>query len=182
MQVPKLPESSNDAFAVVVLGMLALALLIAAFSAPYRGKETFVDIDIVTPQPRIAPPLNDPGWPSEFTRGSSKTPGQFIIRDRKTNVRLYLETDGNMCLYPGPVRTTQPTWCTMTQNMGVTHATLQEDGDFVIYAGASPVWSTGTNVPAGSSRGERILPIGGVGMRSGIRILNDRHEVIWQSS
>jgi hypothetical protein len=120
-------------------------------------------------------------WIPEFTRGTVKVPGQFLIRDPTTNIRLYLETDGNMCLYAGPVKKVKPTWCTNTQNQGVTHATLQDDGDLVIYAGEAKLWSTGTNVYMGSTRGERVVPVGGLGMRSGIRILNALGDVIWQS-
>lgn len=122
-------------------------------------------------------------WLPEFRRGSMKELGQFIIRDPKTNVRLYLETDGNMCLYAGPIRQVQPTWCTMTQGKGVTHASFMEDGNLALLNGTGGiVWATGTNALSGSSRGAVLVPIGGPGMRSGVRILNARNEIIWQSS
>jgi hypothetical protein len=122
-------------------------------------------------------------WQPEFRRGATKELGQFLIRDPKTDVRLYLETDGNMCLYAGPIRQTHPTWCTMTQNKSVARATFMEDGNVALLNGTGDVvWSTGTNALSGSSRGASMVPVGGPGMRSGVRILNARNEIVWQSS
>jgi hypothetical protein len=202
----------SDTIALGVVAFLIVALICVALFVPYKMQPSTAlegfhqDLMLIDQPARVtahshplgnvphshgrrpgpacdAPPTPTLAWLPEFRRGSMKELGQFIIRDPKTNVRLYLETDGNMCLYAGPIRQTQPTWCTMTQDKGVTHASFMEDGNLALLNGTGVVvWGTGTNALSGSSRGAVLVPIGGPGMRSGVRILNARNEIIWQSS
>jgi hypothetical protein len=91
--------------------------------------------------------------PSSIQPGSQNrilSPAQSIQAGQSVSTGAYffiLQADGNLVLYKngGTV-----VWATYTQNRGVTQAVMQADGNFVIYAGATPVWATNTDGNSGS--------------------------------
>ncbi|WP_438392708.1 curculin (mannose-binding) lectin [Caballeronia sp. DA-9] len=70
---------------------------------------------------------------STFAAGQSVSTGQYF---------LILQSDGNLVLYKNGGNVI---WATYTQNRGVTHASMQGDGNFVLYAGTTPIYSTQTD-------------------------------------
>jgi hypothetical protein len=59
-----------------------------------------------------------------------------------------MQGDGNLVLYQGNT----PLWASHTNGSGGVRATMQTDGNLVVYtAGGAPVWSSHTNGHAGAS-------------------------------
>jgi len=54
---------------------------------------------------------------------------------------LIFQTDGNVVLYNA---NSVPLWHSGTGGSGATQAIMQQDGNFVVYAGSTPVWHTQT--------------------------------------
>jgi subtilisin family serine protease len=73
-----------------------------------------------------------------LARGERLDAGQSkSSNDRR--YKLVMQTDGNLVLYA--TATGQPLWHTRSNGSGATHATLQTDGNFVVYTAAGvPVW------------------------------------------
>ncbi|MDX8140636.1 hypothetical protein SK854_00820 [Lentzea sp. BCCO 10_0061] len=83
----------------------------------------------------------EPG-PDRVVRGETLTAGQSRISPDGRH-KLLMQGDGNLVLYV--VATNQALWASNTYNSGAIRATLQHDGNFVVYAANNvPKWSTGT--------------------------------------
>ncbi|WP_081081012.1 curculin (mannose-binding) lectin [Burkholderia territorii] len=79
---------------------------------------------------------------STISAGQTFTVAQYM---------LVFQADGNLVLYKNGGN---PIWATYTQGKGATHAAMQADGNFVIYAGAAALWSTKT---AGANGAQLVL-------------------------
>jgi hypothetical protein len=91
--------------------------------------------------------------PNSIQPGSQNrvlVPGQLIQAGQGFTAGAYfliLQADGNLVLYKNGGSFV---WATNTQSKGVSHALMQDDGNFVIYAGTTPVWATRTGGNGGS--------------------------------
>jgi len=61
--------------------------------------------------------------------------------------RLNMQRDGNLVLYQH-FGSNKAIWQTGTGGHPGAYAVMQKDGNFVLYAGSHPIWSTGTSQPA----------------------------------
>jgi YD repeat-containing protein len=82
--------------------------------------------------------------------GKSLSVGQQLFSPNK-QYRLILQSDSNLVLYDS---TNRALWSTSTHGTGVTHATMQTDGNFVLYAGSVAKFDTRTH---GSSASQLIV-------------------------
>lgn len=64
--------------------------------------------------------------------------------------RLHMQTDGNLVLYSMRPSGWLPRWATDTWGRPVDKCILQEDGNLVLYDGATPVWSSSTWIYPGA--------------------------------
>jgi hypothetical protein len=91
---------------------------------------------------------NSSGYPATFTPPSFVGGATNAIPT--PNAYLTMQTDGNLVLYSpgaGPAQ-----WATGTNPSSGTLAVLQNDGNFVVYAGSGQVlWSSGTNAYRGTA-------------------------------
>jgi len=87
------------------------------------------------------------GWASTLVRGQPLGRGDTLYSPNG-KARLSHQTDGNLVLY----RTSDnyPLWHTYTYGQTTTHAVQQEDGNFVLYNGSTPVWNSGTTGNGGA--------------------------------
>lgn len=71
--------------------------------------------------------------------------GQTSIGAESVPYSLVMQTDGNLVLYRTDQTPAKPTWATGTNGQAVVRATMQADGNFVLYTAQRPVWATGTD-------------------------------------
>lgn len=85
-------------------------------------------------------------WSNEnvFTTGMTLQPGERYYADNGNYV-LVMQGDGNLVLYNGARK---PVWASNTNGHNGAFATMQTDGNFVVYADQArqhALWATGTN-------------------------------------
>jgi len=79
--------------------------------------------------------------PSRLILGEGLLPGQEI-HSGDGRFTLRLQTDGNLVLTYAS--TGAVLWSSGTHDQGVTRAVMETNGNFLLYAGSTKVWSTGT--------------------------------------
>jgi hypothetical protein len=102
--------------------------------------------------------------------GQALLPGQELDALGQP-VRCLMQTDGNLVIYWGS--SGFPIWASNSAGLPVTQAILQLDGNFVLYAGARPVWSTGTN---GNPGAFLVVQSDGV-----LKVLSSSNATLWES-
>ena len=84
-----------------------------------------------------------PAFAQVLNPGDTLSQGE-AIRSANDEYELILQDDGNLVLYDLG-RKRRVLWSTRTQGRAVRRATMQKDGNFVLYGyDRKPVWDTGT--------------------------------------
>ena len=86
----------------------------------------------------VRDPETYPEW-KYIQTGATLLPGAELVNG---NYRLVFQTDGNLVSYQNG--TNKVIWASYTQGKGATRCTMQDDGNFVIYAGNTALWHTQT--------------------------------------
>jgi hypothetical protein len=115
------------------------------------GRTTMQRLDSVVAQARSSGSTGAPP-PTPITGCGRLSPGQTLGRNQSVRscdgrYALVMQADGNLVLY----RSGRALWSTSTHGRGGSVATLQRDGNFVVYTpGGTPLWNSGTHRYPGS--------------------------------
>jgi hypothetical protein len=88
-------------------------------------------------------------WSSNSSVSTQLSPGQRLesgqaIFSPSGRYRLELQGDGNLVLSHAFLGRPTAIWASNTWGRTATHATLQHDGNFVLYNGSQPLWASNT--------------------------------------
>lgn len=101
----------------------------------------------------------------------SLQPGKTLMSTNK-RYELVMQPDGNLVLYD-LLSGKNAVWATFTNGKTGVTATMQADGNFVMFQNGAPIWSTNTN---GNNSAFMIL-----GDDGNIQIYNQKSESVWSS-